>query len=68
MIKQRSHWGQTQLATIEDIGDYNGDGREDILWQRDDGLVYVWLMNGASIASSGSLSGIGLEWEIVGGG
>jgi hypothetical protein len=51
--------------TVQGIGDYNGDGGDDILWQRNDGLVYVWLMNGATIQSAGALSGIGPEWGII---
>ena len=47
------------------VGDYNGDGRDDILWQHDNGLVYVWLMNGAAISASGALSGIGADWSII---
>ncbi|WP_395647711.1 FG-GAP-like repeat-containing protein [Terricaulis sp.] len=54
--------------TIHNIGDYDGDGRADILWQDANGLVYVWLMNGAAIAGAGAVSGIGAEWEIIGGG
>ena len=29
-------------------GDFNGDGRSDILWQNADGEVAIWEMNGAS--------------------
>ncbi|MGH6951572.1 MAG: FG-GAP-like repeat-containing protein, partial [Vitreimonas sp.] len=51
--------------TVRGVGDYNGDGRDDILWQNDNGLVFVWLMNGATIQSSGALSGIGGDWSII---
>lgn len=44
----------------------NGDGRDDILWQRNDGLVYVWLLNGTTITGAGALSGIDGSWSIVG--
>ncbi|WP_395646525.1 M10 family metallopeptidase C-terminal domain-containing protein [Terricaulis sp.] len=54
--------------TIENIGDYDGNGRDDILWRNADGVVYVWLMNGATIVGAGGLSGVGAEWDIVGGG
>ncbi|WP_395646397.1 M10 family metallopeptidase C-terminal domain-containing protein [Terricaulis sp.] len=53
---------------IQNIGDYNGDGRDDILWQRDDGVVYVWLLNGASIVGAGALGGVDANWDIIGGG
>lgn len=54
-----AHW------TVRGIGDYNGDGREDILWQNDNGLVYVWLMNGANIIGSGGFASVGPEWSII---
>ena len=37
---------------IEGVGDFNDDGKSDILWQNSgSGEVYVWLMNGTTIAS-----------------
>jgi hypothetical protein len=38
---------------------------DDILWQRADGLVYVWLMDGASIIGAGGLSGVDSNWGII---
>ena len=32
-------------------GDYNGDGKADILWRNNDGTVAMWLMNGTAITS-----------------
>lgn len=34
---------------VAGTGDFNGDGRDDILWPRDDGLTYIWERNGSSI-------------------
>src|SRR3989454_10351684 len=50
--------------------DFNGDGKADVLWRHAlSGEVYVWLMNGAAIAASGSLGTVpDLNWKIVGGG
>jgi DNA-binding beta-propeller fold protein YncE len=47
--------------TVQGVGDFNGDGMADILWRNDDlgGIIYVWLMNGASIASAGSPTSVG---------
>ena len=48
-------------------GDYNQDGKEDILWRNmNTGAVYLWLMNGNSILASGFLGNMDLSWKIVG--
>jgi hypothetical protein len=36
-------------------GDYNGDGKADILWQNNDGTAAVWLMNGTSLISGANV-------------
>jgi hypothetical protein len=35
---------------VQGLGDFNGDGRADILWrQASTGKTYVWLMDGAQV-------------------
>jgi hypothetical protein len=47
--------------------DVNGDGKADLIWRHmSSGEVAIWLMNGATIASSGFLGGVSLAWEIAG--
>ena len=48
----------------EATGDYNGDGRSDILWRNDNGLVAVWEMDGAS-ATFGVAGVLGADWLLV---
>jgi hypothetical protein len=42
---------------LQQIGDLNGDGKDDILFRNDAGFFYSWDMNGATIASEGLLQG-----------
>ena len=50
---------------IQGVGDYNGDGKADILWRNStSGDAYVWLMNGLSIANSGDLGIVSSSWVI----
>ena len=48
-------------------GDFNGDGRTDILYRNDvTGQVYMMLMNGAAIAGAGmAYTEANLSWKIV---
>ena len=47
-------------------GDYNGDGKADILWQNDDGTPAVWLMDGTSVISGANV-GVdpGANWHAI---
>jgi hypothetical protein len=44
-------------------GDFNGDGRSDILWQDSNGSAALWLMDGLSVTSGGGLIGAGTGWS-----
>ncbi|MDP5279710.1 hypothetical protein Q9Q95_12320, partial [Sphingomonas sp. DG1-23] len=51
---------------IEDVGDYNGDGKSDILWRHDDGATFMWLMDGIEDIGSGyTNSQTSLSWHIA---
>ena len=55
-----------QTPTANDPRDANGDGRADIIFRRTtDGTVYIWLMNGGTIASQGVISNPGAQWLIA---
>jgi hypothetical protein len=45
-------------------GDFNGDGRADILWRNASGEVYVWLMNGTNLIGAGSPGSVSSDWQI----
>ena len=46
-------------------GDFNGDGKTDILWQDKAGDVSMWLMNGSQVLSSTVISGPS-DWKVIG--
>jgi hypothetical protein len=50
---------------VADVGDYNGDGMDDILWRHDNGVVAVWTMNGMNIAAAGIAGTISTDWTII---
>ena len=48
-------------------GDFNGDGKQDILWRNTQtGEVDIWFMNGASVISKAYVATVGPDWEVVG--
>jgi hypothetical protein len=49
---------------VEGIGDFNADGRSDILWRNENGEVAIWEMNGISVIGGGSLPDPGLSWRL----
>jgi Ca2+-binding RTX toxin-like protein len=54
---------------IAGTGDFNGDGRSDILWRNDDGTVRDWLgqANGGFIGNTANLNiAVGNDWHIAG--
>jgi hypothetical protein len=40
--------------SIKGTGDFNGDGKTDILWQDTSGNVAIWQMNGTAILNQNS--------------
>jgi hypothetical protein len=47
-------------------GDFNGDGRSDILWQNDSGEAAIWEMNGTTVIGAASIGNPGPDWHIMG--
>src|SRR5271165_3913602 len=70
----RSARAQTPVPTTPTItdflsssGDFNADGKQDILWRNiQTGEVRIWYMNGSTILSNDGVATVGLDWQIVG--
>jgi hypothetical protein len=54
------------LPFISYSGDFNADGKQDVLWRNTQtGEVRIWYMNGSSVLSNDSVATVGLDWKIV---
>jgi FG-GAP repeat protein len=49
-------------------GDFNSDGKTDLLLQNNSGAVSVWDMSGTTVSQSGVLANPGPKWSVVGDG
>ena len=49
---------------IQAIGDFNGDGRDDILWRNPFGQTAIWFMSGGRFVSDASLRSIDATWQV----
>ena len=52
---------------IKGTGEFNGDGKDDIMWQGQDGTAAVWLMNGTIATVVGAVGPFnpGATWDII---
>ena len=52
---------------VEGTGDFNGDGKSDILWQNDNGTPAIWLMDGLNAdRRSRTCANPGPSWHVEG--
>jgi hypothetical protein len=61
--------GLGSLATtwsVVETGDFNGDGKSDILWHDTSGDAAIWFMNGTTVSSGVGLGTIPTSWSIQG--
>ena len=66
-ISQQSVLGNVATTwTIAGTGDFNGDGKSDIVWLDTSGNVMMWFMNGLNIAGIVNLGNVGTAWSIQG--
>jgi FG-GAP repeat len=50
--------------SVAQVGDYDADGKSDILWRNSDGEVAVWFMNGAMLSSGSGLATVPTDWTV----
>jgi hypothetical protein len=51
---------------IVGVGDFDGDGNPDVLWQNADGTPAIWFLSGTDITQMVPLTNPGSSWKIVG--
>jgi glucose/arabinose dehydrogenase len=51
---------------IQGLGDFDGDGKSDLLWRHDSGQVYVWEMDGLNVKAEGTIAHAAVpnDWQI----
>src|SRR5215208_1386353 len=52
-------------ALASKLGDFNGDGRSDLLFRRTDGMISQYLMNGFEFIAINLLGGVGVDFTLV---
>jgi hypothetical protein len=50
---------------IVGTGDFNGDGKSDILWRDTAGNLGIWFINGTKIASIAPLGNVPTAWNVI---
>ena len=54
---------------VQGVGDFNGDGRDDILWRHDNGTITDWLgqADGGFVGNKGNvLTNVSATWQVQG--
>ncbi len=56
-------------ANVLGLGDFNGDGKRDILWRRTNGEIWGWLLNGTASPTSRRITNfnatVGNSWRVA---
>jgi hypothetical protein len=49
---------------IAETGDFNSNGKSDVLWVDNTGNVGIWFMNGTNVASVTIYGNVGTNWTV----
>jgi hypothetical protein len=49
---------------IAQVGDYNGDDKNDLLWRDTSGNTVVWFVNGTAVSSVGAIGNVPTTWTV----
>lgn len=52
--------------SVAGIGDFDGDGKSDLLWRDGSGHVAIWEMDGATFLRGDTVSIVTLDWSVAG--
>ena len=55
-------------SLVQSTGDFNADGKADLLWRKSDGTLAMWLMNGTTPTTQAVIGTIDTAWQIAGSG
>ena len=52
---------------VEGVGDFNGDGKDDLLWRNSDGTIGTWSgqTTGSFVANNATVQPVSTEWHIA---
>ncbi len=53
--------------TLQKMGDFDGDGQQDLCWRTETGQVAIWLMDGKNVKPGGAKVldyAVGFEWQL----
>jgi hypothetical protein len=69
-LNDTAAYAQVPLAwKVAGVGDFNGDGRSDIVWRNDNGALTDWLgqsNGGFAINDSAAYAQVSLDWKVAG--
>jgi FG-GAP repeat len=51
-------------CAVAATGDFDGDGKSDLLWRDSGGNTSVWFMNGTQVASAAAVGNIPTTWTV----